>query len=66
VKKRNRLKRDPDAIDVNVVQVLMPEQEKKRKLCKEGKCFLCEKQGHLTYNCLKKKQAPNKKQTTLV
>jgi hypothetical protein len=43
-----RKKRDPDAMDVDAVHVLSPEQEKKRKLCKEGKYFLCEKQGHLT------------------
>jgi hypothetical protein len=45
VRKRRR---DPDAMDVDAVQVLSLEQEKKRRLCKEGKCFLCKKQGHLT------------------
>jgi Zinc knuckle len=30
-------------------------QKKKRKLCKEGKCFLCKKQGHLVKDCPKKK-----------
>jgi hypothetical protein len=35
--------KDPDAMDVDTVWVLSPEQEKKRKLYKEGKCFLCEK-----------------------
>jgi hypothetical protein len=52
-------------MDVNTVWVLSPKQEKKRKLHKKEKCFLCKKQGHLTCNCLKKKQGPNKKQTTL-
>jgi Zinc knuckle len=42
---------------------LSPEQEKKRKLCKEGKCFLCEKQGHLARDCPKKRQNPNQKPT---
>jgi hypothetical protein len=56
-------RRDPDAMDVDAVQVLSPEQEKKRKLCKEGKCFLCEKQGHLTQDCPKKRQNPNQKPT---
>jgi murein L,D-transpeptidase YafK len=36
-------RRDPDAIDVDTMWVLSPEQEKKTKLHKEGKCFLCEK-----------------------
>jgi hypothetical protein len=56
-------RRDPDAMDVDAVQVLSPEQEKKRKLCKEGKCFLCEKQGHLAQDCSKKRQNPNQKLT---
>jgi hypothetical protein len=54
-------RRDPDAMDVDAVWVLSPEQEKKRKLHKEGKCFLCEKQGHLTQDCPKKRQNPSQK-----
>jgi hypothetical protein len=54
-------RRDPNAMDVDAVRVLSPEQEKKRKLCKEEKCFLCEKQGHLTRDCPKKRQSPNQK-----
>jgi Zinc knuckle len=56
-----RKRRDPDAMDMDAVQVLSPEQEKKRKLCKEGKCFLCEKQGHLAQDCPKKRQNPSQK-----
>jgi Zinc knuckle len=48
-------------MDIDAVQVLSPEQEKKRKLCKEGKCFLCEKQGHLARDCPKKRQNPSQK-----
>jgi Zinc knuckle len=59
-KKRNR---DPDAMDVDAVRVLSPEQEKKRKLRKEGKCFLCKKQGHLARDCPKKRQNPSQKPT---
>jgi hypothetical protein len=36
-------RRDPGAIDTDMVRVLSPEQEKKRRLHKEGKCFLCKK-----------------------
>jgi hypothetical protein len=50
-------------MDVDAVRVLSPEQEKKRKLRKEGKCFLCEKQGHLTQDCPKKKQNPSQRPT---
>jgi Retrotransposon gag protein/Zinc knuckle len=57
VRKRRR---DPDAMDVDTVRVLSPEQEKKWKLHKEGKCFLCEKAGHLARDCPKKKANPNK------
>jgi hypothetical protein len=48
-------------MDVDAVWVLSPEQEKKRKLRKEGKCFLCEKQGHLAQDCPKKRQNPSQK-----
>jgi Zinc knuckle len=54
-------RRDPDAMDVDAVWVLSPEQEKKRKLRKEGKCFFCEKQGHLARDCPKKRTNPNQK-----
>jgi hypothetical protein len=54
-------RRDSDAMDVDAVQVLSPEQEKKRKLHKEGKCFLYEKQGHLVQDCPKKRQNPSQK-----
>jgi Zinc knuckle len=50
-------------MDVDAVRVLSPEQEKKRKLHKEGKCFLCEKQGHLAQDCPKKRQNPSQKTT---
>jgi Retrotransposon gag protein len=54
-------RRDPDVMDVDAIRVLSPEQEKKRKLHKEGKCFLCEKQGHLAWDCPKKRQNPSQK-----
>jgi hypothetical protein len=54
-------RRDPDAMDVDAVWVLSPEQEKKRKLHKEGKCFLCKKQGHLARDYPKKRQNPSQK-----
>jgi Zinc knuckle len=58
-----RKRRDPNAMDVDAVRVLSLEQDKKQKLRKEGKCFLCEKQGHLMRDCPKKKQNPNQKLT---
>jgi Zinc knuckle len=61
--KKQQQERDPDTMEVNTVQVLSSEQEKKRKLCREGKCFLCKKQGHLARDCFKKKD-PKKKQMT--
>jgi hypothetical protein len=48
-------------MDVNTMWVLSLEQEKKRKLCREGKCFLYEKQGHLAKDYPKKKQNPNQR-----
>jgi hypothetical protein len=55
-KKKPDFWRDPDAMDVDAVRVRRPENEEKAKLRREGRCFLCRKQGHLARNCPDPKQ----------
>jgi hypothetical protein len=44
--------KEPDAMDVNVMQVQNGlDQETKEKQQSKGHCFLCNKQGHLKRNC---------------
>jgi hypothetical protein len=43
---------DPDAIDVNIACMQNSnEMATKEKQCSEGRCFLCNKMGHLKRNC---------------
>jgi hypothetical protein len=45
--------RDPNAIDVDVTWVQdFPDKEKKERQWTEGRCFACNKQGHIKHNCL--------------
>jgi hypothetical protein len=41
-------------MDVNTVEVNAVDDNKKKKLCTEGRCFNCEKQGHIAQYCPKK------------
>ena len=71
--KRNGVTRDPDAMDVDMVEtssVLKAKMktytggfkklstEERKRLSKEGRCFRCKKQGHMSRDCpLKKGQS---------
>jgi hypothetical protein len=58
-KKTPKELKDPFAMDVDVIRAGTMDKKKKDKLWKEGRCFFCEKQGHLSRQC-PKKQAGNK------
>jgi hypothetical protein len=53
-KKPPKEPKDPFAIDVDAIRAGTMDKDKKDKLQKEGWCFFCEKQGHLSRQCLKK------------
>jgi Retrotransposon gag protein len=53
-KGQGRKERDPDAMDVDFTQM---SPEKKKQLMDSGKCFRCEKYGHLARTCPTKKGA---------
>ena len=46
--------RDPDAMDVDVIQTSCMTNEERQKLIKEGCCFYCKDVGHLSRECPKK------------
>ena len=58
-KKPPKKHKDPFAIDIDVIRAGTMDKDKKDKLQKEGRCFFCEKQGHLSRQC-PKKQGSNK------
>ena len=43
--------RDVDAVYVNMLLV-----KEKERLFKEGRCFKCKKQGHISYKCPEKEE----------
>jgi hypothetical protein len=53
-KKPPKEHKDPFAIDVDTIRARTMDKDKKDRLQKEGRCFFCEKQGHLSRQCLKK------------
>jgi Zinc knuckle len=53
-KKPPKEHKDPFAMDVDVIWARTMDKDKKDRLQKEGRCFFCEKQGHLSRQCPKK------------
>ena len=51
-----RQQKDPNVMDINAMST-----EKWNKLMKDGKCFKCEKPGHVAKNCPEKKTSKDKK-----
>ena len=52
--REKKKERDPDAMDVDFTQM---HPDKKEQLMKAGKCFRCEKQGHLSRECPSRNKA---------
>ena len=52
---RDNSKRDPNAMDVDTIQVNQLSAEAKEKCVKEGRCFRCQEQGHRSMECPHKK-----------
>jgi len=61
-----KAKRDPDAMDVDAIHLQEIEGENRKDKQKvEGRCFLCNKQGHLKRDCpTKGKEGPLSKRFT--
>ena len=47
--------KDPDAMDVDNTRLAPLTEEERRQLMKEGRCFKCHAQGHLSNACTNKK-----------
>jgi hypothetical protein len=48
-----------NSMDVDTIQIEAMTTEEKTKLQKEGKCFFCKRQGHISKNCPNKKKDRN-------
>ena len=53
LEKRGKAK-DPDAMDVDNTRLAPLTEEERRQLMKEGRCFKCRAQGHLSHACTNK------------
>jgi hypothetical protein len=50
-------------IDVDTICTTPLTEEMKKKLQAEGRCYHCQKQGHMSCNCPAKKKKPEQKST---
>jgi hypothetical protein len=60
-KKETIPQKDPWAIDINVTRTNSAKVDEKQRLRREGQCFFCKEQGHLSRDCPKKKGQNNPK-----
>jgi hypothetical protein len=51
--------RSSNAMDVDAVRVNALAAEEKEKLAKEGRCFKCKKQGHISRKCPEREESKN-------
>ena len=58
--KQQQKRKDPNAMEVDVIKTSRLSDEEKAKLLKEGWCFRCKKMGHLSRNCPDKKDSKGK------
>ena len=52
-----RRERDPNAMEVDALKTDRLSKEEREKLSKEGRCFQCKKQGHMSRDCPDKKKS---------
>jgi hypothetical protein len=53
--RNNRRQRDPDAMDVDTMEINSLTKDEKDKYMRKGLCFYCKETGHVSRNCPKKK-----------
>jgi hypothetical protein len=53
--RNNRRQRDPNAMDVDTMEINSLTKDKKDEYIKKGLCFYCKGTGHVSCNCPKKK-----------
>jgi hypothetical protein len=52
---RNNRRRDPDAMDIDAIEIASLTKEEKDEYMKKGLHFYCKGTGHVSHNCPKKK-----------
>jgi Zinc knuckle len=50
-------------MDVDTIRTAPLTEEMKKKLQAKGRCYHCQKQGHMSHNCPAKKKKPEQKGT---
>jgi Retrotransposon gag protein/Zinc knuckle len=60
-KKETPPQKDPWAMDIDATRTDSVKADEKQRLRKEGRCFFCKEQGHLSRDCPKKKGQSNPK-----